>query len=100
MFTSASSANIEIKGNLQANPFVELLREFTEAKVSDSFRLAQEVHKVIVYLRKGQVVFAVSNLRQHRLFEILLQSNQITKDVLSEIPDFTNDMALGETLVA
>jgi curved DNA-binding protein CbpA len=99
MFSTATD-NLELKGSLQTNPLVELLREFTEAKLSGSFRLSHEGCKIIVYLRNGSIVFAVSNLRQHKLFEILLQSNKITKAMLAEISDFTNDFALSEALTA
>ena len=92
--------NHEIKGSLHETPFAELLREITEAKLSGSFRLSHEANKVVVYLKQGQVVFAVSNLRQHRLFEILLQSNRISKDILAEIPEFTSDFVFSENLIA
>ena len=92
--------NHEIKGSFHTNPFAELLREITEAKLSGSFRLSHEANKVVVYLKQGQVVFAVSNLRQHRLFEILLQNDRISKDILAEITDFTNDFVFSETLIS
>ena len=92
--------NHEIKGSFHTNPFAELLREITEAKLSGSFRLSHEANKVVVYLKQGQVVFAVSNLRQHRLFEILLNSDRISKDILAEITDFTNDFVFSETLIS
>ena len=92
--------NHEIKGSFDKNPFAELLREITEAKLSGSFRLSHEANKVVVYLKQGQLVFAVSNLRQHRLFEILLQNDRISKDILAEITDFTNDFVFSETLIS
>src|SRR3954469_23712631 len=100
MQTTTVPKTLELKGNLRENPLSELIREFTEARLSGSFRLAHEANKVIVYLNKGMVVFAVSNLRQHRLFEFLLQSEKITRERLKEIPDFANDIALREKLVA
>lgn len=97
---STAPSNLEIKGSLAENPFAEVLCEFSEARLSGSFRLSNEAHKVIVYLKQGDIVFAVSNLRQHRLFDILLQSGKIQKEILGEIKDFTNDMALAEALRA
>ena len=39
----------------------------------------------MIYVRDGEVVFAVSNQRQHRIFEMLLQDAAITKQQLVEI---------------
>ncbi len=91
--------NTEIKGTFQESPFAELLVEATQAELSGSFRLAHTDEKAIIYLKNGEVIFAVSNLRQHRLFEILLQTAQIKQDVLTGIPNFTNDLELAESLV-
>lgn len=89
----------EIKGNLQESPFAELLAETTQARLSGSFRLEYEEKKAIIYLTGGDVVFAVSNLRQHRLFELVLLDNQFTKEIFSGIPNFTNDMELAQALI-
>jgi curved DNA-binding protein CbpA len=92
--------NSEITGTLQEYSFADLLAETSQAKLSGSFRLNHLDEKAVVYLQEGKVVFAVSNLRQHRLFQILLQTQTITKEVLTEITNFTNDFELAENLVA
>ncbi len=89
----------DIKGTFQESPFAELLVEATQAQLSGSFRLAHEEEKTIVYLKDGEVVFAVSNLRQHRLFEMLLQTERVKQDVLTDIPYFTNDLELRYALL-
>ncbi|MBX7171447.1 MAG: DnaJ domain-containing protein [Pyrinomonadaceae bacterium] len=89
----------EIKGTFQENPFAELLTEISQARLSGSIRLAHVEEKVIFYFKNGEVIFAVSNLRQHRLFDLLLQTGKISKESLTEIPNFTNDLELGQTLV-
>ncbi len=91
---------VEIKGTLQESPLAELLIEAIQAQLSGSFRLAHEDEKAIIYLNAGEVIFAVSNLRQHRLFEMLLQTEKISKDVLTEIPNFTSDLELRDALIA
>jgi curved DNA-binding protein CbpA len=89
----------EIKGTFQESPFAELLIEVIQAELSGSFRLSNGEEKVIIYLKSGEVIFAVSNLRQHRLFEMLLQTGRISKDILSKIPNFANDFELAEALI-
>lgn len=100
-FHSVMSApnNPEIKGTLQESPFAELLAETSQAGLSGSFRLQHQNEKAIIYLRNGEIIFAVSNLRQHRLFEILLQSEKLTKEVITSFPNFTNDIELAENLI-
>ena len=90
--------NLEIKGNLSAHPFVELLLETSETDLTGSFRLVSESNKVIVYLNNGRVVFAVSNARRHRLFELLLREEKITPAQLAEIPNLANDLELSANL--
>jgi curved DNA-binding protein CbpA len=94
-----SPNSAEIKGTFQESPFPELLVEAIQAELSGSFRLAHAEEKAIVYLKAGEVIFAVSNLRQHRLFEMLLQIGRVSRDVLTEIPNFTNDLELAEALI-
>lgn len=96
---SSISGNLEIHGNLIEHPFPELLVEAAANELSGSFRLAHEAQKAIVYLRKGDVVFAVSNARQHRLFEFLLQSGKLSKEKLSEFSNFTNDLEFSQSLI-
>ncbi|MGI8467194.1 MAG: J domain-containing protein [Pyrinomonadaceae bacterium] len=93
-----SQKNLEIKGNLRINPFAELLSEICEIKPSGSFRLSFETNKIIVYLSDGKVVFAISNARRHRLFEMLLRENKILQNQITGFPNFTNDLELGAHL--
>lgn len=100
LFPMVAPNNEEIKGTFQENPFAELLIEAAQSNLSGSFRLAHHDEKAIFYLKKGEIIFAVSNLRQHRLFDLLLQTNKISRESLAEIPNFTNDLELGQNLVA
>lgn len=91
--------NSEIRGTLQEYSFADLLTETSQAGLGGSFRLMHQEEKSVIYLQDGKVVFAVSNLRQHRLFHILLQTQAVTKEVLTDIPNFTNDFELAEALI-
>lgn len=94
-----SPNNLEIKGSLRTDSLAELLREIADNRFNGSLRLANDVQKIVVYFDAGETIFAVSNARQHRFFETLSQAEKITKDELSEIADFTNDLALRENLL-
>ncbi len=91
--------NLDLKGNFIAFPLAELLVEITQARLNGSLRLIHEDQKVIVYFNAGEVVFAVSNARSSRLFDILLRANRIDKKGLSEIPNFTSDLELAKALI-
>ncbi len=94
-----SKNSLEINGKLYRNPFAELLAEIAQIKIGGSLRISKEKQKIIIYFEKGVIVFAVSNSREHRLFEILLSKNKITKQKLSQIQNFTNDFYLAKELV-
>ena len=61
--------------------------------------IEHETQKNVVYVDAGDVVFAVSNARQHRLYELLLREKKLTKEQISAIPDFTNDFVLSKSLL-
>jgi curved DNA-binding protein CbpA len=96
----SSPNNLEIQGSLHEHPLAELLVEAAAARLSGSFRLGSHAQKAIIYLRGGEIVFAVSNARQHRLFEMLLQSGKLKAAQITGIPNFCNDQALSEVLLA
>jgi curved DNA-binding protein CbpA len=93
------SKSLEINGKLSDNPPAELLAESYISNLSGSFRLSNEAQKIIIYLREGEVVFAVSNSRQHRLFDILLNLRQITQEQLTHFENVANDLEFGQKLV-
>ncbi len=94
-----SSNNLEIKGSLPTNPLAELLREIARNNFDGSLRLLNDARKTICYFDGGKLIFAASNARQHRLFEMLLQAGKISQQQLLAIPDFTNDLALKDNLL-
>lgn len=94
----SSPKSLEINGNLTAHPPAELLLEILQSQLSGSLRVSHHDSKTIIYIREGEVVFAVSNQRRHRLFERLLQDGVMTKQQIVGIPEFTQDFALADGL--
>ena len=92
--------NLDTIGTLQINPLAELLAEIAQNQLNGSLRVANVAQKTAVYFDAGEVVFAVSNARQHRLFETLLEDGTVAREQLTAITDFANDLALKESLIA
>ncbi len=80
------------------HPFVELVAEIATARLNGSLRIADKGRKCIVYFKSGRVVFAVSNERTARLFDILLRRNRLKKEDVTQIPNFANDHELAAYL--
>ncbi len=98
-FSMSSNTDLEIKGNLHDCRLAELLVEVLQTKLNGSLRASSAMRKIVVYLDAGEVVFAVSNVRSSRFFELLLRADKISKEQLTAIPDFTNDLALRKHLL-
>lgn len=94
-----SRNNLETNGSLRINPLAELLVEISKIKLNGSLRMESAAQKIALYFDAGEMVFAVSNARRHRLFELLLQIGRMTKEELVAAPDFTNDLALKDFLL-
>ncbi len=94
-----SPNNLDTNGDLLINSLAELLAEIAQNKLNGSLRMANAAQKIAVYFDAGDAVFAVSNARQHRLYELLRQAEKISKQQLAAIPDFTNDLALKSILL-
>src|SRR5262245_46090710 len=93
-----SQNDFDLSGDLRTHLFGELLVEMASAKLSGSVRLSRGDQKVIVYFENGDVIFAVSNARRFRLFDILLRENRVDKQALGKTPNFANDMELAAGL--
>ncbi|MEQ1923729.1 MAG: DnaJ domain-containing protein [Pyrinomonadaceae bacterium] len=87
-------SELEIQGNFFTHPFAELISEIMQARVNGSLRVSNKEKKCVIYLKNGEIVFAVSNARAARLFDILLTRNRMTKDDVTKIPNFSNDHEL------
>lgn len=90
---------LEITGKLVRTPLAELLVEIEHTKLDGSLRLSNDQQKIVIYFNQGKIVFAVSNSRKHRLFEILLGEKMIASQDLRAIENFTNDLFLAQNLI-
>src|SRR5215218_819250 len=90
--------SLELRGDLLEHPFAELVVEISHARITGSLRLSFEDKRTIVYLDSGRVVFAVSNSRRLRLFDVL-KAHQPDK-VPAESSRFENDLQFLECLRA
>lgn len=93
-----SQSELEIKGSFFTHSFAELLAEIGVARLSGSLRITNKEWKSVVYFKSGRVVFAVSNARSSRLYDILLRRERLTRAELGQIPDFTNDIQFAAIL--
>ncbi|MCY7348611.1 MAG: DnaJ domain-containing protein [Pyrinomonadaceae bacterium] len=94
-----SPSNLDTNGSLRINPLAELFTEIAQNRLNGSLRIEHAAQKIVVYFDAGETVFAVSNARRHRLFEMLLQADKISREQLVAIPEFTSDLSLKESLI-
>jgi curved DNA-binding protein CbpA len=90
---------LEQHGKLSANPFAELLVEIVQAKFNGSLRVNSGSQKSIIYFRGGQIVYAASNSKELRLFNLLLKKKLIDTKVISRHPHFANDVEFAASLI-
>lgn len=90
---------VERNGQLGEHPLAELIRETAAAGLSGAFRLARERVKSVIYFDEGELLFAVSNLRLHRLAECARRWNFVTEEQLSKLNNQASDTQLGAALL-
>lgn len=91
---------LDLNGILRLHPLAELLVEISQARLNGSLRLANRDQKVVVYFTSGEIIYAISNARSFRLFDILLRTGKIDKDVLATNPNYANDLEFARALTA
>ncbi len=91
---------IEQSGQLDLHPLAELIRETSASGLSGAFRLARERVKTVIYFEAGALVFAVSNLRLHRLAECARRWNFVTAQQLQDVGQTASDTEMAKALVA
>ena len=87
-----------MEGKLAEHPLAELIREITATGLAGVLRITRERAKVAVYFESGQLVFATSNLRAHRLREVA-KRNGLTEAHLAEFPVDTPDAELAVAML-
>lgn len=86
-------------GQLAHHPLGEVIHEVANARLSGAIRLVRERVKAVVYFEWGEVIFAVSNLRQHRLTECAREWGFATPAQLSAVPKTATEVEIGYALV-
>jgi curved DNA-binding protein CbpA len=90
-----------MNGHLREHPLAELIREINAAKLSGALRLARERVQAVVYTEAGEIVFARSNLRVHRLAVCLHRWGVLAEDKLAaHVTEYMSDAEAGAALVA
>ncbi|HXI62144.1 MAG TPA: DnaJ domain-containing protein [Pyrinomonadaceae bacterium] len=88
----------QIEGQLSEHPLAELIREIKNTELSGALRLSLGRAQVVVYFGAGDLVFAASNLRAHRLREVL-KRNDIANQKLQQYQPTISDEELAEGLI-
>ena len=88
------------EGLLGEHPLVELICEIAAAGLSGALRLERERVKAIVYFEAGEIVYAASNLRVHRLLEVARRAGVTDQQLARACTEATApDAKLGAALV-
>ena len=86
-----------MQGQLAEHPLAELIREINRAGLSGALRLSRDRAKAAVYFDEGALIFAASNVRAHRLREVLKQ-NGVAERELKDCPSTMSDEDLAKHL--
>src|SRR2546429_5668463 len=87
-----------MQGQLSEHPLAELIREINNAGLSGALRLSHDSAKVVVYFNVGNLLFAASNLRGHRLREVL-KRNGIVELKLQQYSETISDEEMTADLI-
>jgi curved DNA-binding protein CbpA len=90
-----------MNGQLSEHPLAELIREAAARSLSGALRLRRGRVRAVVYVRRGEVVFARSNLRAHRLVACAHRSGLIAEEKLGEaVTEMMDDAEAAAALAA
>src|SRR5438876_30929 len=92
-------SSARMNGQLSEHPLAELIREIATAKNTGALRLERERVKVVVYFDAGEVVYATSNVRSHRLGEVLKKAG-VLNDALVARFGGKGDQDLADALLS
>src|SRR5438105_10762858 len=88
----------QMEGQLSEHPLAELIREISNTGLSGALRLSHERAKAVVYFETGNLLFATSNLRAHRLREVL-KRNSIADQKLQQHSTVISDEELATEMI-
>lgn len=90
---------LEINGSLILHPFSEVAAEIMAEHLSGSLRMEDGDKKAVVYFKNGLLVFAASNLKEHKIASLLISKVRIDPKELRDFPNVGNDFELSSYLV-
>jgi curved DNA-binding protein CbpA len=93
-----SKSDRQTEGQLSERPLAELIREVIDAGLSGAIRLSNGPAKVVIYFDKGNLLFATSNVRAHRLREVF-KRHSIAAAQVDESPSRLSDEELAASLL-
>jgi len=93
-----SKSDRHTEGQLSEHPLAELIREIIDAGLSGAIRLSNDPAKVVIYFDKGNLLFATSNVRAHRLREVF-KRNATSATYVDELSSSLSDEDLAAALL-
>lgn len=87
-----------MQGQLVEHPLAELIREIVAAGLTGALRLTRGRAQVAAYFEGGRLVFATSNLRVHRLREVV-KRNGLTEAHVAEFPVRASDEEIAAAML-
>ena len=79
------------QGNLADKSLGELICQIQQSPASGALRLSRDRAKIVIYFEDGATVFAVSNIRPHRLVEFLRRNGLAAEEALAKVPATATD---------
>src|SRR5262245_59103667 len=87
-----------MNGQLSEHPLAELIREISAKEISGRLSLQNESGKVVIYFKRGVLMYAASNVRTLRLSEYLRQAKLVDDEKLSRLGNQRSDLELAQAL--
>jgi curved DNA-binding protein CbpA len=91
-----SKSDRHTEGQLSERPLAELIREIIDAGLSGAIRLSNDPAKVVIYFDKGNLLFATSNVRAHRLREVFKRN----RTSATQVDGFSSNLSDEELAAA
>jgi curved DNA-binding protein CbpA len=79
------------QGNLADKSLGEVICEIQDRAAAGALRVSRDRAKTVIYFEDGHAVFAVSNIRAHRLIEFLKRGGVTPEEVVANMPPATTD---------
>jgi curved DNA-binding protein CbpA len=89
-----------MNGQLSEHPFAELISEISTKGLSGALRVARDRVKGAVYFESGELIYATTNLRGHRLLKYVGKRVPVSTQTIAAIKGSSSDFAIAEKLLA